>query len=119
MNEFNWFDYIRQNIWLGILVASVLTSLAVAFVNLTKKGQGIENTTLSILFAVVFGVGVTKFDLDWNAFSSYQDTVIRLALTVLIPYLAAKMKGQDIVDSVIAKVVDGAKNFNIGKKDGQ
>jgi hypothetical protein len=115
----DWFEYIRQNIWAGILVASILTSLAVSFLNLTKKAQEIDNTKLNIIFAIVIGVAVTKFDLDWSLFSSYQDTVIRLGATVLLSYLVAKVKGQEVTDAFIAKVVDGAKNFNIGKKDGQ
>ena len=115
----DWFNYIRENIWVGVLFASVLTSVVVAFINLTEKGSGVENTKLNIICAIFIGIAVTNFGLDWGKFSSYQDTAIRLVLTVILPYLVAKAKGQDIVDSLVAKVVEGAKNFNIGKKDGQ
>ena len=113
----DWFQYVRENIWVGILVASILTSLAVSFINLTKKAQEIDNTKLNIVFAIIIGVAVTKFDLDWSLFSSYQDTVIRLGATVLLSYLVAKIKGQEVTDAFIAKVVDGAKNLTPGKKD--
>jgi hypothetical protein len=113
----DWFEYVRQNIWLGVIVASVLTSLAVAFINLTERGRRVDNTTLGVVIALIFSVVVTNFDLDWGKFVSYQDTVIRLSLTLLIPYLAAKTRGQEIVDSIIQKTVDGAKGMSIGKKE--
>ena len=112
----DWFEYIRQNIWVGIIIASILTSVIVAFINLNKKAQDVDNTVLNVVCALVIGGAVTNFNLDWNLFTSYQDTAIRLTLTVLIPYLVAKVRGQEIVDSVIAKVVDGAKNISIGNK---
>lgn len=119
MNEFNWFDYIRQNIWLGIIFASILSSLANIFANYIKKVDAIPDTKVSIFFSVLFGLAVTKLDLDWSLLSSYQDTILRLGATIFMSWLVAKIRGVEVVNFFIDKVVDGAKNFNIGKKDGQ
>ncbi len=112
----DWFAYIRENIWLAIVFAAILTSVVTAFANLFEKVQGVPNTKLNILFSIIIGLAVTNLNLDWHKLTSYQDTAIRLSLTIFLPYLVAKVRGQELVDNLISGVVEGAKNFKVGKK---
>lgn len=114
----DWFQYIRENIFLAVAVASLLTSLVTAFINLSSKGQQIENTKLNIAFAVLVGLSLINFDaFSWDSFVFWQNTAIQMVLTIVLPYLVAKFRGQEIVDSAIAKAADAAKNVTIGKKE--
>jgi len=100
-------EMLLTNPYVRMGLAVVMTSLGLSILNFFPIIKNSEKWYLSDNFlllemAVLFTVLTTAFELE--SFSDLQTILMKIIFTVMVSFLVAKTKGQEIADKVVNKV---------------
>lgn len=99
--------------WVALVMASVATSLGLAVINQTNKGQQIHNGWIALGLSVFFSVLL----IDWMNFAQmWQSIILQFSITVMVACLVGVTRGQDILDNFLGFLLNKA---GVKKKDEQ
>ena len=91
--------------WVAVVMASVASSLALAVINQTNKGQQIHNGWIAFGVSIFFSVLL----IDWTGFElAWQSKTFQFSLTVMVACLLAVSRGQDLVDGLLSFLLNKA-----------
>jgi len=90
----------------AVIMASVATSLGLAVINQTNKGQQIHNAWIALAVSFVFSVLL----IDWVGFTDkWQSSTFQFLMTIMVACLFAISKGQDLVDGLLSFLMNKVK----------
>lgn len=91
--------------WVALVMASVGTSLVLAVINQTNKGQEVHNGWIALGISTFFSILL----INWTGFLvEWQSIVLQFTITILVSCRIAVSKGQNVVDSVLGFLLDKA-----------
>ncbi len=99
--------------WVALIMASIATSLGIAVINQTNRGQQIHNGWIALILSTFFAVLL----IDWRNFAQeWQSIILQFSITVMVACLVGVTRGQDILDNFLGFLLS---KTGIKKKDEQ